>query len=204
MIQINNVTILPTLNQDGKEYYNLNDIPTERHNLRPAQWLRSNKAKDNLPNLIKASCDRGSHKNLNKLSWYGTKEAANSYIEWINSRVSKPNKKSDKLYVMAYDTDLTLGGIDGFIKVGIASDIKQRIRQLQTGSPFKIICLGFIELEDAEGYEGFVHQCLEQCSAPAGNEWFQAHTVNHSANSLAHLILSQDINSLSSINNIAA
>ena len=60
------------------------------------------------------------------------------------------------------------------IKIGVATDIRRRLAQLQTGSPNKLELMGWITPEDDYGTEKVLHKRYNEKRVPGGGgkEWF--------------------------------
>lgn len=60
------------------------------------------------------------------------------------------------------------------IKIGVATDIRRRLAQLQTGSPNKLKLMGWITPEDDYGTEKELHKRYKEKRVPGGGgkEWF--------------------------------
>ena len=57
------------------------------------------------------------------------------------------------------------------IKIGISKDIHKRLNQLQTGSPYELKLMGWIEADDAKQLEKALHNKYR--GRKAHGEWFQ-------------------------------
>lgn len=71
----------------------------------------------------------------------------------------------------------------GFVKIGIASDVKQRLQALQTGCPRDLSVVRLIKTRDDESTEYCIHAMLEHFRArPRANkyhsEWFSDECLN--------------------------
>lgn len=60
---------------------------------------------------------------------------------------------------------------EGYHKIGIANDHKYRVKELQTGNPFKITLLGCIPCYDAVKEEFYLQQRLR--AYKHRSEWFK-------------------------------
>jgi hypothetical protein len=56
------------------------------------------------------------------------------------------------------------------IKIGISENIEKRVGQLQTGSPYELKLMGWIESEDDRGLENKLHR--KYTTANTHREWF--------------------------------
>jgi len=59
-----------------------------------------------------------------------------------------------------------------FVKIGVAKCPKNRLKQLQTGSPYKLELLDFINVKNEYEIENILHQKLNKYHIL--NEWFQS------------------------------
>jgi hypothetical protein len=81
--------------------------------------------------------------------------------QWSRKALRKPNETGAKLYAIS--------GAE-LVKFGITErSVRERLVVLQSGSPVKLILLGFIEC--AAHWERSVHQCLRE--AHSHGEWFR-------------------------------
>lgn len=66
-----------------------------------------------------------------------------------------------------------ISGDHGRQKIGVSDNPPQRIKDLQTGSPFRLR-FEFVGITEGTGYdiEGEAHFLLHQHRAPGGDEWF--------------------------------
>jgi hypothetical protein len=67
--------------------------------------------------------------------------------------------------------------IEGFplVKVGVASNIDRRQTGIQNGSPFKVVCIGWIDAgtkEAAHIVEKRIHATLKKGGRHVRREWF--------------------------------
>jgi hypothetical protein len=60
---------------------------------------------------------------------------------------------------------------DGYYKIGVATNVSRRLKELQTGSPKPITLFGAVYHKDAYGYESVIHH-LNYGRRVAG-EWFE-------------------------------
>ena len=73
-------------------------------------------------------------------------------------------KKKDLYIIQSYKT--------GAIKIGVSCDLKNRLRNIQTGCPYKIKVL--LVLKDMGSIEKSLHSKLKKWSTRAsGGEWFK-------------------------------
>lgn len=79
-----------------------------------------------------------------------------------------------------------------FIKFGKAINVQQRLKELQTGCPWKLEILGFCEA--GATLEGIIHSHLRQDREQG--EWFRR---TASVDAVVHLLKSDDIDALCSL-----
>ncbi len=81
------------------------------------------------------------------------------------------NKKADQIYIVSCGPDN-----DKKYKVGVTSDINQRLKSLQTGNPEKII-LEYIDVRiEPTKAERYLHRTLHKYRQQG--EWFKGLTLN--------------------------
>jgi len=87
--------------------------------------------------------------------------------------------KKDDLYIIQSDKT-------GAIKIGRTKNIKRRLKQLQTGSPY---CLKIILLAEGMGHlEQKLHKDLAALKIRRNGEWFPESTLSYLPNHLYELI----------------
>ncbi len=80
-------------------------------------------------------------------------------------------KKSNQLYVLQCTDGNTIK-----VKIGVTSNIEQRIKSLQTGNPNKIELLFIEERTNPTKAERYLHRCFDKKRQEG--EWFVDLTLN--------------------------
>ncbi len=178
-INFNNKTvIIEAIEQGGVAFYDLNKIWSAssemKHSKRPNQWrnkLSKRYEEEGKKKVFTGVCNG----NLKNETTFGTEEVVKSYCQWLESLSDKPKVK-EFVYVIGLDLDKDdehyLNHYYQVAKIGVSSNVEERLKQLQTGSFMKLKVLGSVEVEDAYGYEKFLHEHLAHNQSPSMNEWF--------------------------------
>lgn len=91
-------------------------------------------------------------------------------------------------------------------KVGIAKDVLERIKGVQTGNPLKIQLVNAIYSEDAASVESRIHKWLKDRKSDGGREWFKldAQDALKLITKMTELNMSSDISRYLNMRNLLA
>lgn len=89
-------------------------------------------------------------------------------IEEYNNPPARPKIPTPKQTGHVY---LLLSTSDGLVKIGMSTNVSERIKWLKKGLPFEVECLYQIPTNDIRGLEKKLHECFSE--KRSHGEWFK-------------------------------